>query len=70
MTSYVILTRNEEKAAYTLGPSVNASSAEQAVRKHASTAGAGTYVAIPAKTFKPVTVQVETVQRVTIGGAT
>lgn len=75
VTEYVILTKNEggdgEIATYkNVAINVGASSAEAAVRKHAQTAGAGTYVAIPARQFKPLTVHVETVQRVKVGGAT
>ena len=50
---------------------VSASSAKQAVSKHAEKAGAGTYIAIPAKQFKPLTVTTETVTKVKveIGGS-
>ena len=73
MTSYEILRFHESvddtADVWANAGAVTASSATQAVRKHADKAGAGTYVAIPARQFKPLTVHVETVQRVKIGGA-
>lgn len=77
MTSYVIFSAIQKNGAGTGGDDRNlyacelgvieASSAEQAVRKHAEKAGTGTYIALPAKQFKPLPVQVETVQRVKVG---
>lgn len=72
MTGYVIFKREAANETDGIGwwaePGVvEASSAEQAIRKHAKTHGAGTYIAITERAYKPVTVQVETVTRVKVG---
>ena len=50
------------------GPDIEAASPEAAVRKHLDGAakGGGTFVAIPARSFKPLTVAVEQVTKVTV----
>lgn len=63
MTKYLILTRNLG-GDWTAYETFEAHSAGQAVKLAAEQEGDGTYVAIPAKSFKPVTVRTETVTRV------
>jgi len=48
---------------------VNAASAAAAVRRIAETAGAGTYVAVPESSWKPVSVTVETQTVIKLGGS-
>lgn len=64
-TEYVVLTKQEGEGWKTIIPPVEARSGEQAVRI-ASNGAPGTYVAVPARSWKPVKVSVETVKRVTL----
>lgn len=64
-TDYVILAK--DGATWKQHRTVTARSADQAIRDHLKTAGGtpvnadGTYLAIPSRSFKPVTVKTETV---------
>lgn len=63
-SSYVVLCQMGESDSGTFGligpKAVPAPSAEAAIRRVAQERGAGTYVAIPVRSFRPVTVEVET----------
>ncbi len=64
MTEYTLLKYNSETNSWDrIQGNVAASSPRQAVRK----LGEGEYVAVPARSWKPLTVTVETKQVVTIG---
>ncbi len=69
MTEYVILEQHSENKSVWQEKSpeyvVKASSAQQALRL--SKLGAGTYVAIPARSWNPLIVKTEQVTKVTIG---
>lgn len=69
MTGYIVLQQNGD-AWMTNGPPVESASAEAAIRK--TITAPGTYVAIPVRSFSPVTVTVETreVVKLTENGAT
>lgn len=61
MTGYVVLEQDDSGAWRNAVPPVEAVSAEAAIRKAIDGGGASsTYVAIPVRSFKPVTVTVET----------
>jgi len=65
-TMYVVLELNESYGSWVdAGNIVAAVNAEAAVRKVAK--GAGSFVAIPTRSWKPLTVKVETVEKVTFG---
>lgn len=71
MTEYVIL-RNDPREDgaqsnrwFEVGPTVKASSAKRALS--AAEISAGEYVALPARSWKPLTVKVEQTTKVTIG---
>jgi hypothetical protein len=68
MTDYIILARNND-GCWIEGPTVEAASAEAAIRAEVGDgkAGAKTYVAVPARSWKPVSVVVETTKRVKLG---
>jgi cell division septation protein DedD len=71
-TSYVILEERVQRdgpggTTYEPVETVTATSAVAAIRKAAENAGAGTYVAIPERSFTPTKVTVETKQTVRLG---
>jgi hypothetical protein len=68
MTPYIVLARNND-GCWIEGPTVEATSAEAAIRAEVGDgkAGAKTYVAVPARSWKPVAVSVETTKRVKLG---
>lgn len=69
-TEYVVLKRSNSGTSMweIASKSVTANNSDQAVRAHAETIaadqttydGAGTYIAVPARSWKPVTVKVDT----------
>jgi hypothetical protein len=69
VTEYVILEQNSDNHSVWQEKSpeyvVKASSAKRALQSAAL--GAGTYVALPARSWKPLTVKTEQVTKVTIG---
>jgi hypothetical protein len=65
-TKYVILEELPD-GRYASVETVTATSATAAIRKAAENAGAGTYVAIPERSFTPTKVTVETKQTVKLG---
>lgn len=74
MTGYLVLKARDDNAQPgaergptwdEIGPPVEAVSAEAAIRK-AVTDGGGTFAAIPVRSFKPVTVKVETTRKLTL----
>jgi hypothetical protein len=73
MTGYVILSKNAVNSVggdnmtwHEAGPPVEAVSAEAAIRKAVGGSDGGTYVAIPVRSFKPLTVTVETKRTVKV----
>lgn len=67
MTDYIVLARNND-GCWIEGPAVEAQSAEAAIRAALDgSASSKAYVAVPARSWKPLTVKVETVQRVHVG---
>ena len=72
MTKYHVLSVSSEGALSLVGKDVAANSAEAAVRAYAlkinTVSASGMYVAIPVRSWKPVTVAVETQTRIRIGG--
>lgn len=68
MTPYVVLVEHpREEGHWTVRVlEVEARSAEQAVRLAAAEIGAGQYVAVPARSWQPVTVKVETQTRMVL----
>lgn len=72
MTKYHVFCTTAELDVFTLvGPGIEAHSADGAIRKYAEkklTAANGSYVAVPARSWKPVMVAVETQTRIRIGG--
>ena len=70
MTSYLILKyddgTDEEEGTWSVIVSAKASSAQRALK--AAAVGEGEYVAIPERSWKPLTVKVEQTTKVTIGG--
>lgn len=61
---YVVLSKNE--SGWEVVTTMAGSSAGQAVRKVAESKGAGTYVAVPARSWQPLTVRVETETRLRV----
>lgn len=59
MTRYVVLRQDESGYWREAGPHTDAVSAEAAVRKAVTDKG-GTFVAVPVRSFAPITVEVET----------
>lgn len=68
LTEYIVLIKQDGEGWKTIFPNVEARSSEHAV-KAASNGTAGTYVAIPSRSWKPVKVSVETVKRVRLEDA-
>jgi hypothetical protein len=66
-TTYVVLTREGDGERWIHAGNISASSSEAAVREAAARNGGGSYVAIPARSFKPTVVKVETKQVVSLG---
>jgi hypothetical protein len=62
MTKFVILAQVGDGGWRERGAPLEAHSGEAAIRKHA--ADAGTFVAVPARSWKPVTVEVETTRQI------
>lgn len=68
-TSYVILINEETSAVWAPLITISARSAGEAIRKAAEDTGAGTYVAIPKRSWQPTTVKVETKTTLKLEGA-
>lgn len=72
-TEYVILQQSGDQGEFAIvAQSVRGHSAEHVLRQHASKPELpiqGTFVAIPARSWKPTTIAVETTRTVKIGGA-
>lgn len=78
-TEYVVLKRSNSGTSMweIASKSVTANNSDQAVRAHAETIaadqtthdGAGTYIAIPARSWQPVTVKIDTKTVLTISDA-
>lgn len=78
MTEYVVLQKRTSNTSTTTNPpadygwaecgTINASGAEAAVRAHVEKAKSegGTFVAIPVRSFSPVTVKIEKVSKVKV----
>lgn len=66
-TEYVVLTSGDD-GLWKVGPAVHARSADEAIRSGSANIP-GTYIAVPARSWKPVTVTVETVSRVKLESA-
>lgn len=67
MTSYIVLARNND-GCWIEGPTVEATSAEAAIRAAIDgTDQQQAYVAVPARSWKPLAVSVETIKRVHVG---
>ena len=60
MTEYVVFVQLEGGNWEAYGPPVTARSTRSALTQAIKSTGGGTYVAVPARSWKPVTVKVET----------
>lgn len=60
MTSYLVLRHDDEGDGYVESGTYTAASATQAIRAAADKFGDGHYVAVPARSWKPRSVKVET----------
>lgn len=66
-TAYTLLQFDDETDQWKEhGDPVRASTSEAAVRKHAAVMGAGVYIAVPQRSWRPVTVKIETQTKVTL----
>jgi hypothetical protein len=62
MTEYLML-KKAGNDTWAMGPTITARGANAAIRKHVETAGEGTYVAVPTRSWQPVTVEQQVVER-------